>query len=84
MVGVSRSTYYRRRNQEHLSNGSRSHVRVAPDLRRRVIDLAKKHPLYGYRKVWALLGDDRHRVSKSTVYRWLKAEDLLLDPGYHM
>ena len=83
-VGLPRSTYYYRRLQSFDEGPERgSKTRLDPRLRERSRELALAHPMYGYRKIWALLGEDRHRVSRTTVYRWLKEEDLLLAPRYH-
>jgi len=57
-------------------------TQIDPALRQRAHHLACRHPAYGHRKIWALLGEDRRRVSPSTIYRWLKAAGLLLAPGY--
>ncbi len=83
-VGLPRSTYYYQRSQHFDESPQReSKTRLDPRLRERARELALAHPMYGYRKIWALLGEDRHRVSRTTVYRWLKEEGLLLAPKYH-
>ena len=80
-VDLPRSTYYYRRSRGSTEQAhGQSETRLDPGLRERSRELALKYPMYGYRKVWALLGDDRHRVSMTTVYRWLKEEGLLLSP----
>ena len=83
-VGLPRSTYYYRRLQHFDEGPERGRkTRLDPRLRERSRELALKYPMYGYRKIWVLLGEDRHRVSRTTVYRWLKEEGLLLSPKYH-
>ena len=75
-----RASYYRQRaRQTGVRSGRR---RCPPALRQRVLTLAGQHPVYGYRKIWALLGADRHQVSQSSVYRWLKEAHLLKSPQY--
>jgi len=82
-VDLPRSTYYYRRSRGSTEQAhGQSETRLDPGLRERSRELALKYPMYGYRKIWALLGEDRHRVSMTTVYRWLKEEGLLLSPRY--
>ena len=73
------STYRQRVCQTGPRSGSQ---RCPAALRQRVLTLAGQHPIYGYRKIWALLGADRHQVSQSSVYRWLKEARLLKSPQY--
>ncbi len=40
----------------------------------RMLSLARRHPRYGYRRIWALLRLDGYRVNRKRVYRlWRKA-----------
>ena len=79
LLGLPRSTHYHRRQ---LSTKRSRRGRVDDRLRQRVLELAKTYAMYGYRKLWALLKDERNQVSPSTVYRWLKEKNLLLAPRY--
>lgn len=83
LLGVSRASYYRVQAGEQV-RGRKPHdpAEQRRELRQRVIDLATAHPVYGHRKVWALLREDRYQVSPSTVYRWLKAAGLLQAQHY--
>jgi len=41
---------------------------------RRMLELAREHPRYGYRRIWALLRNDGRRVNVKRVHRlWRKA-----------
>jgi len=79
ITGLSRASYYRRRSG--CCRGRRRQCKE-PGLRERAIELSRRQGHYGYRKIWALLGQDRLTVSPSTVYRWLKEEGLLMAPRY--
>jgi len=42
----------------------------------RMLELVRRHPRYGYRRVWALLRRDGFRVNVKRVYRLWRKEDL--------
>jgi len=42
----------------------------------RMLSLARRHPRYGYRRIWALLRRDGHRVNRKRVYRLWRREGL--------
>jgi putative transposase len=80
LLGIPGSRYYRMKG----SKEAEVQKRQTGKMHEKTLDLAKKHPYYGYRKIWALLGKERHQVSQSTVYRHLKREGLLLSPRYQL
>jgi transposase InsO family protein len=43
---------------------------------------ALAHPVWGHRKVWAMVGHDGHVVSEATVLRLLRDEGLILPAHY--
>src|SRR5687768_5286078 len=47
-----------------------------------VADLARKHPAWGHRKIWAMARHDGHQLTMSTVLRILRDEGLLLEASY--
>jgi putative transposase len=53
--------------QPRRKNTSRDH-----DLRRRIRKLIKKHPTFGYRRIWAMLRRDGVIVNRRRIYRILK------------
>ena len=42
----------------------------------RMLALARRHPRYGYRRIWALLRSDGYRVNRKRVYRLWRKEGL--------
>jgi putative transposase len=57
--------------------------RPARDRSRHVIaDLARKHPAWGHRKIWAMARHGGHQLTMSTVLRVLRDEGLLLEASY--
>ncbi len=71
IVGVSRSGFYRRRQEP------RDNVRPEPEIDKEISDqiqqVIKAHPTYGYRMVWAVLRFDRLiLVNKKKVQRIMK------------
>ena len=50
--------------------------------REAVVAMARKHPAWGHRKIWAMVGHDGHRLSPSTVLRIMADEGLLLHADY--
>jgi putative transposase len=47
-----------------------------------VADLARKHPAWGHRKIWAMARHGGHQLTMSTVLRVLRDEGLLLEASY--
>jgi putative transposase len=47
-----------------------------------VVDLARRHPAWGHRKIWAMARHDGHQLTMSTVLRILRDEGLLLQTSY--
>src|SRR5215207_2859393 len=47
-----------------------------------VVDLARRHPAWGHRKIWAMARHDGHQLTMSTVLRVLRDEGLLLEASY--
>ena len=47
-----------------------------------VAELARKHPAWGHRKIWALARHEGHQLTMSTVLRVLRDEGLLLEASY--
>lgn len=77
---MSKGIYYRRRRQVQAgprSSPSRSRSKQEA-IRGPAREIALTFPAYGYRKVWAELLRRGIQAKKSTVYRVLKAERLLL------
>ena len=50
--------------------------------REAVVAMASKHPAWGHRKIWAMVGHDGHRLSPSTVLQIMADEGLLLHADY--
>jgi len=64
VVGQSRST------QRYLSRPPADEVRLLA----RMKALVKKHPRYGYRRIWALLRREGFRVNRKRIYRLWRRE----------
>jgi transposase InsO family protein len=47
-----------------------------------IADLARKHPAWGHRKIWAMARHGGHQLTMSTVLRVLRDEGLLLEASY--
>ena len=47
-----------------------------------MVDLARKHPAWGHRKIWAMARHGGHQLTMSTVLRVLRDEGLLLEASY--
>jgi putative transposase len=79
-LGISRSTYYRKKKRyERGEPTRRPHPTPKQDqIRDEVRRLCRTYPKYGYRRIWANL---RHKmgveVSEMTVYRVMRDEGLL-------
>ncbi len=67
LVGLNRKSHRYRHRRE-----------PARKLRRRIRQLAVKHPRFGYRRIWALLKRDRLKINLKKVYRLWKLEKLSL------
>ena len=92
-LGVSRSTFYAwyERYREHGDAGleprapaKRRHWNRIPDReRKRVVDAALADPEKSPRELaWQMTDRTGHFVSESSVYRILKAHDLITSPAY--
>ena len=92
-LGVHRSTFYAwyRRYQDGGAAGlsprpsaARRHWnRLPPRVRRRVVEAALADPAQSPRELaWQFTDRERHFLSESSVYRILKAEDLITSPAY--
>ncbi len=92
-LGIPRTTFYRwydrylQRGEAGLQDRSPrpKHVwnRVPTDVKRRVVDLALKETELSPRELAVTFTDqERYFVSESTVYRVLKAHDLITSPAF--
>src|SRR5271154_2893037 len=72
ILGLARSTYgYRGRTPTPMEQ----------QLRKRLHELARKHPRYGYRRIAALLRHEGWRVGKRHIQRLRRAEGLRVPPS---
>ena len=69
--GISLSGYYYRPRERHIQ-------RLDPSTRARIKDIASKRPIYGYRRVWAVLRNQGTKVNQKTVRKVLKDNNLSL------
>lgn len=69
-VGMSRSSYYRRRRP-------RPRRPLDPHRERLILDVARQYPAWGYRKLAAALRRRGVGITPKTVYRYLKRHRLL-------
>ena len=92
-LGVHRSTFYawyRRYRTEGVDGlaprpvAARRHWnRIPPHVRQRVVDAALADPAKSPRELaWQFTDRERHFLSGSSVYRILRAEDLITSPAY--
>jgi len=92
-LGIPRTTFYRwydrylQRGEAGLQDRSPkpNHVwnRVPVEVKRKVVDLALKETELSPRELAVTFTDqDRYFVSESTVYRTLKAHDLITSPAF--
>ena len=92
-LGVHRSTFYAwyRRYQDVGATGlvsrpaaARRHWnRIPPRVPHRVVEVALADPARSPRELaWQFTDQERHFLSESSVYRILKAEDLITSPAY--
>ena len=77
MLGISRATFYRRRNQALHARKQRRKPRAS--WYGFLKETTDKNPVYGYRKIW-VVSHEVHSLSPSSVYRSLKEQNLLLIP----
>jgi putative transposase len=90
-LGVHRSTYYawyRRYTRAGVAGlapaPARQHWnRIPPRIRARVVEAALADPAKSPRELaWPCVDREAHFVSESSVYRILRAEDLITSPAY--
>ena len=92
-LGVHRSTFYAwyRRYQDGGAAGlsprpsaARRHWnRIPPRVRHRVVEAALADPAQSPRELaWQFTDREQHVLSESSVYRILKAEELITSPAY--
>ena len=90
---MSRTTFYRwyrRYRAEGLegltlrpATGQRYWNRIPPDIRRRVVELALAVPERTPRELaWQFTDREGHFLSESSIYRILKASDLITSPAF--
>jgi putative transposase len=63
LVGLHRSTYHYQARPDHNT-----------DLLDRIQELAQRHPRYGYRRIWALLGREQTLNKKRVQRLWQQAQ----------
>jgi RNA-directed DNA polymerase len=92
-LGVPRATFYRWYDRycnggpealaDHRSRPDRVWNRIPDDVRRQIIDLALELPELSPRELAVRFTDERkYFVSEASVYRLLKAHDLITSPAY--
>jgi putative transposase len=92
-LGVSRPTFYRwydlyRRFgetglEDHRSGPSRSWNRIPDNVRAQLLDMALERPELSPRELAVAFTDERaYFVSEASVYRLLKAHDLITSPAF--
>ena len=92
-IGVSRPTFYRwydlyrrfgEKGLEDRRGGStRAWNRIPDDVRRQILDLALERPELSPRELAVTFTDERgYFVSEASVYRLLKAHDLITSPAF--
>ena len=85
LLDIPERTWRRRQGRAARSAGFSSGPwpRPARDRSRHVVaDLARKHPAWGHRKIWAMARHEGHQLTMSTVLRVLRDEGLLLEASY--
>lgn len=88
-LGVSRSTYFRWRQEQRWRQEKREPTspiqafEALDEEKQAVVDYALKHPEIRHRELsWRMIDDDVAHLSTSTVYRILKGERLMCErPG---
>src|SRR5215204_4182009 len=92
-LGIPRATFYRWYDRyregglealaDHRSRPDRVWNRIPDDVRRQIIDLALDLPELSPRELAVRFADQRkYFVSEASVYRLLKAHDLITSPAY--
>jgi transposase-like protein len=92
-LGVPRATFYRWYDRyraggiealaDHRSRPDRVWNRIPDDVRRQIVDLALELPELSPRELAVRFTDQRkYFVSEASVYRLLKAHDLITSPAY--
>jgi putative transposase len=92
-LGIPRATFYRSYDRyraggpeamnDHRSRPDRVWNRIPDDVREKIIDLAQQVPELSPRELAVRLTDDnKYFVSEASVYRLLKAHDLITSPAY--
>ncbi len=92
-LGIPRATFYRWYDRyrdggpealaDHRSRPDRIWNRIPDDVRRQIIDLALELPELSPRELAVRFTDERkYFVSEASVYRLLKAHDLITSPAY--
>jgi len=92
-LGIPRATFYRWYDRyreggiealaDHRSRPDRVWNRIQNDVRGQIIDLALEHPELSPRELAVRFTDEnRYFVSEASVYRLLKAQDLITSPAY--
>ena len=92
-LGIARATFYRWYDRyrkgglealaDHRSRPDRVWNRIPDDVRRQIIDLALDLPELSPRELAVRFTDERkYFVSEASVYRLLKAHDLITSPAY--
>ncbi len=81
-LGISRSKYYRWRDRYGMANEHNSWIPrdfwLLENEKAAIIKFCSEHPLEGYRRLtYMMMDDDIVAVSASSVYRVLRAADLL-------
>src|SRR5579864_6251311 len=89
--GISRPTGYlwwRRYQDEGLAGieersrrPKQSPSRTAAELEQRVVELRRRYPDWGARKLQVLLARDHIALTRSTIHRILLRQELVHDPG---
>lgn len=78
-LGISRSTWYRRRASAPKAPG-RKRTPVAEELTRAIGQFAKRYPWWGYKRIAVVARRAGVSVTNKQVYRVMKAEGLLQKP----
>src|SRR6476620_2139823 len=92
-LGISRATFYRWYDRyresgpealaDHRSRPDRIWNRIPDDVRRQIINLALELPELSPRELAVRFTDEeKYFVSEASIYRLLKAHDLIVSPAY--
>ena len=80
--GINRITYYYRKNHENRED-RRYLTSIDKSIVNKIIELCRERVTYGYNRIWALLRNSGIRISRKTVYRIMKNNDLTLPLHTH-